>query len=131
MSAKTACLVAAAISVILATRPPPSSHTIDPKKDKIRNEPWFQNTRPDMRSFTVMIASTALPTAIYIYLMHVAGTGSFYDAPALMQLKEFKTWHLVVTVLSVGGAFLRRWSYWTLDQFFTVSALSPAHKSDF
>ncbi|KAG9321724.1 hypothetical protein KVV02_006638 [Mortierella alpina] len=126
---KTACLLAAAISVILAARPPQTVRTIDPKKDKVCNESWFQKRRPDKRPFMVTIAYAVLPTAMYIYLMHVAGSGSIYDDPAFMQLRELKTWHLVLTALSVGGSVLRRWSYSTLDQFFTYQlAIRPGHR---
>lgn len=122
MFTKPVCLVVFAVSFIFALLPPSTARTIDPVKDKMRKDPWFEKRKNGGRHTPAIITFVSLPTALYLYSMHVAGSGSIYDAPAFMQLKELKTWHLVLTGLSVGGSVLRRWSYSTLGQYFTVSA---------
>ncbi|CAO3573021.1 unnamed protein product [Mortierella alpina] len=129
MFTKAVYLVLSSTSFILALLPPATAKSTDPEKDRMRKDPLFQNRKNGARHTPAIVAFVSLPTALYLYSMHVAGTGSIYDSPAFMQLRELKTWHLVLTALSVGGSVLRRWSYSTLGQFFTYQlAIRPGHR---
>ncbi|KAK3833276.1 MAG: hypothetical protein J3R72DRAFT_527181 [Linnemannia gamsii] len=145
MLAKVACLAIATVTTILTWLPPPSSKTVNAKKDKkvIEDEHAFVTTHANTFPFVMTTYSTVIFTA-YLSLMMINvddSTGarvlkgerqtSFFKSnhPALTQLGELHNWHFVATVLCVLGYSLRKWSYVTLDHFYTYQlAIRPDHK---
>ncbi|KAI1299056.1 hypothetical protein EDD11_006570 [Mortierella claussenii] len=117
MLAKAACLVAATTGYVICALPPASSKTVNAKKnDRVMMEDWL--TRWSLKMPIVLASIVVLETALYLLLM-VRGP-VFSNDLAIQQLREIKTWHLVLTALAVGGCWLRKWSFMTLDRFFTL-----------
>ncbi|KAF9538605.1 hypothetical protein EC957_006411 [Mortierella hygrophila] len=145
MFAKAACLVVALISNALCFKPPPSSKTVDPKKEQkvvceFRLLTEYANTFP-----TVMISITTLETALYLVLMTINSTGGgsgaasgilkgssslpLHDQVIFQEMAVLKTWQKVTTVLCLLGYALRKWSFVTLDRFFTYQlTIRSGHK---
>lgn len=117
MLAKALCLVAGAFSYVYSGKPPQSSKTRP--TDKITDEYWLR--RLGGPNIFPMVTATlrVLETTTYIYLMTTASKTS--PLPAVQQLAVFKSWHIAATAISVAGYALRKWSFVTLDQFFTVN----------
>lgn len=117
MLAKVLCLTASAFAYIYSAMPPPSSKAR--QTDKITDEYWLRRLGGANIFPIIMATSKALETATYIYLMTTASKTS--PLPAVQQLAVFKSWHIAATVVSVAGYALRKWSFVTLDRFFTVN----------
>lgn len=119
MLAKSLCLTASAFAYIYSILPPSSSKAR--QTDKITNEYWLR-WLGGVDIFPIVSSTVkALETATYMYLMLTASKTS--PLPAVQQLAVFKSWHIAATVLSVSGYALRKWSFVTLDRFFTVNML--------
>ncbi|KAG0246842.1 hypothetical protein B0O80DRAFT_499205 [Mortierella sp. GBAus27b] len=108
MLAKAACVSLHTLAVILSIRPPTSSTTKE-KSDKVKDEGLFSkviiNIMPHMGQ-----SAAAIATALHILLMsrgYISG--------------ELRPWQVLATVAGVMGYLLRRWSFKTLDRFFTYS----------
>ncbi|KAG9066812.1 hypothetical protein KI688_012724 [Linnemannia hyalina] len=129
MLAKAACLVAALVSNALCFKPPPSSKTVDPKKEQkvvceIRLLTEYANKFP-----TVLISIATLETALYLVLMTInstsGGSGAasrilkgssslpLHDQVIFQEMGVLKTWQKVTTVLFQSGpyTYLRHPSY--------------------
>ncbi|KAG0280720.1 hypothetical protein BGZ95_008998 [Linnemannia exigua] len=142
MLAKAACLVAALISNALCIRPPPSSKTVDPKKEqKFVHESKFVTTY--VHTFPVVVVSIiTLEIILYMVIMASAGAGGgtsgilkgssslpLHDQVILQEMAELKTWQMVATALCLLGYALRKWSFVTLDRFFTYQlTIRTGHK---
>lgn len=143
MLAKATCLVAALVSNSLCFKPPPSSKTVDPKKEQkvvseVRLLTDYANKFP-----IVLISISVLETVLYLVLMAnnstSVGSGAasgilkgssslpLHDQVIFQEMAVLKTWQKVATVLCLLGYALRKWSFVTLDRFFTVRRpfLSP------
>lgn len=135
MLAKAACLVAALVSHVLSYKPPTSSKTVDPKKEqKVVSE--FRLLTDYANKFpAVMIAIAVLQTVLYLVFMTKSGNGSNSAASVILkgssslplrdqvifqEMVILKTWQMAATVGCVLGYALRKWSFVTLDRFFTV-----------
>ncbi|KAF8928986.1 hypothetical protein EDD21DRAFT_369082 [Dissophora ornata] len=117
MLAKAACLMTASASYVLCALPPPSSKTVNAQKDdKIVHEDWLIKLNVNKAS-VIMASIGVLETALYILLM-IRGAVISNDV-AIQQLQELKPWHLVMTGLCLAGFGLRKWSFISLDRFFT------------
>ncbi|KAF9150825.1 hypothetical protein BG015_007348 [Linnemannia schmuckeri] len=145
MLAKAVCLVAAMVSSALCVKPPSSSKTVDPKKEqKVVSEvkllTVYANKFP-----IVFISITVLETALYLALMInssgyssggvangiLKGSNSLllHDQVILQEMAVLKTWQKVATVFCLLGYALRKWSFVTLDRFFTYQlAIRTGHK---
>ena len=136
MLAKAACLAAALVSYILCFVPPSSSKSVDPKKEqRVVSEVKFLTDNVHKVTL-VFIATAVLETALYLILMassaangsthsdasHLKGSSSLplYDRALFQDMRELKTWQMVATTICVLGYALRKWSFVTLDRFFTV-----------
>lgn len=136
MLVKATCLVAALVSNALCFKPPPSSKTVDPKKEQkvvseVRLLTDYANKFP-----IVLISIAVLETALYLVLMTnnstSGGSGAtsgilkgssslpLHDQVIFQEMAVLKTWQKVATVLCLLGYVLRKWSFVTLDRFFTV-----------
>ncbi|KAG0198627.1 hypothetical protein BGX28_007950 [Mortierella sp. GBA30] len=126
---KLLCLSVSSVSYALTVLPPPSSKTTSPKKDKIKDEEGMIRIGL-IRVFPVLgVACNVLQTAVYIFLMVRADSVHFRDVPVIQQLQELKTWHILATTLAISGCALRRWSFATLDRFFTYQlTIRSGHK---
>lgn len=112
MLLKGLCLCVTCASYVAATLPPASSKTTSPKKDLIKNEGFFFHGYA-LKLFPIVAPATAiLQTIVYILFM-ISDKG--FD-----QLQHLKTWHVLATLAALAGCALRRWSFATLDRFFTV-----------
>jgi hypothetical protein len=136
MLAKAVCLVAALASNALSYKPPPSSKTVDPKKEQ-KVVPEFKILTSYANTFpAVMIAIATLETVLYLVFMTSSGNGSNSTASGILkgssslplrdqvifrEMADLKTWQKIATVGCVLGYALRKWSFVTLDRFFTVS----------
>ncbi|KAF9084238.1 hypothetical protein BGX29_008581 [Mortierella sp. GBA35] len=141
MLAKAVCLVAALISNALCYTPPSSSKTVDPKKE-IKVVPEYKLLTDYANKFHIVaIAFYTLETALYLILMangsgQSSGNGlrgssflSLNDQAMLSRMGELQTWHKVATMLCLLGYALRKWSFVTLDRFFTYQlTIRTGHK---
>ncbi|KAG0374988.1 hypothetical protein BGX24_009686, partial [Mortierella sp. AD032] len=142
MIVKAVCLVAALISNALCIRPPPSSKTVDPKKEqKFVHESKFMTVYA--HKFPIVVVSiVTLETILYMVLMAGASVGGsasgvlkgsnslpLRDQVILQEMAELKTWQMVATALCLLGYVLRKWSFVTLDRFFTYQlTIRTGHK---
>lgn len=117
MIAKILCLTASGLASCYSHLPPPSS-TDNRKTDKITDERHMRKLGGANVVTTAAAFLTLLQTTTYIYLMTYSKS-SFL--PAIQQLSEFERWHAVAAAVTVAGFALRKWSFMTLDRFFTVS----------
>ncbi|KAF9936881.1 hypothetical protein BGZ67_001898 [Mortierella alpina] len=126
MLLKALCLSVACASYVVVWLPPASSKSISPKKDKIKDE-GFLISAGQLHLFSFLLsATTILQTAIYILLMIFAKS---FDLSAVYQLQEFKAWHGLATLAALAGCALRKWSFVTLDRFFTYQlTIRSGHK---
>ncbi|KAF9575173.1 hypothetical protein EC968_004109 [Mortierella alpina] len=116
MLLKAFCLCVSCVSYVVVWLPPASSKTASPKRDMIRDEGLLTRVNLTQLVPKVMPAATIFQTIVYIFLMiHGKGFGSY----AVLQLQTFKVWHALAAVLALVGYVLRRWSFITLDRFFT------------
>ncbi|KAF9306715.1 hypothetical protein BGZ74_004160 [Mortierella antarctica] len=135
MIAKILCLTASGLASCYSHLPPPSS-TDDRKTDKITDERHMRKLGGANVVTTAAAFLTLLQTTTYIYLMTYSKS-SFL--PAIQQLSEFERWHAVAAAVTVAGFALRKWSFVTLDKFFTsgipvlssLAALSPFALSNY
>ncbi|KAG0264522.1 hypothetical protein BGZ95_003575, partial [Linnemannia exigua] len=133
MLVKASCLVIATISNVLTWLPPPSSKTVNPKKDQkvVEDEHALVTTHANTFPFVMATYATVICTA-YLSLMIYAdnSTGAqvlkgekqasfFKNHRAVTQLGDLDIWHYTTTALCVLGYALRKWSYVTLDRFYT------------
>ncbi|KAK3804725.1 MAG: hypothetical protein JOS17DRAFT_725557 [Linnemannia elongata] len=145
MLAKATCLVAALVSNSLCFKPPPSSKTVDPKKEQkvvseVRLLTDYANKFP-----IVLISISVLETVLYLVLMAnnstSVGSGAasgilkgssslpLHDQVIFQEMAVLKTWQKVATVLCLLGYALRKWSFVTLDRFFTYQlTIRSGHK---
>ena len=125
MFVKALCLSLTSGAYTLSMLPPPSSKTTSPEKDKIKDEGRLFSRNVVAKLPLVMISVNFFKTAVYLLLLTRSGNRSSYSTlrefDAVQQLKVLKTWHIVATALALAGCCLRRWSFATLDRFFTVS----------
>lgn len=137
MLAKAVCLVAALVSSSLCFNPPPSSKSVDPKKEqRVVSEVRFLTEYANKFPF-VFISIAVLETALYLVLMTNNGTSGggsgaasgilkgssslpLHDQVIFQEMAVLKTWQMIATVLCLLGYALRKWSFITLDRFFTV-----------
>ncbi|KAF8925108.1 hypothetical protein BGZ52_007321 [Haplosporangium bisporale] len=125
MLAKVLCLTASGLAYIYSIMPPPSSKAR--QTDKVTHESWLKWLGGPNNFPIVSSTIKALETVTYIYLMTTASKTS--SLPAVQQLAVFKSWHIAATVLSVAGYALRKWSFVTLDHFFTYQlTIRSGHK---
>ncbi|OAQ35294.1 hypothetical protein K457DRAFT_151829 [Linnemannia elongata AG-77] len=146
MLAKAVCLVAALVSSSLCFNPPPSSKTVDPKKEqRVVSEVRFLTEYANKFPF-VFISIAVLETALYLVLMTNNGTSGggsgaasgilkgssslpLHDQVIFQEMAVLKTWQLIATVLCLLGYALRKWSFITLDRFFTYQlTIRTGHK---
>lgn len=116
MLAKALCLMATSFAYIQCMLPPPSNKAL--QTDKVTDEHWLKMLGGTNILPIVAAALNILETGTYIFLMTTASKSS--PLPAVQQLAVFKLWHAAATVLSLSGFALRKWSFVTLDRFFTV-----------
>ncbi|KAK3820468.1 MAG: hypothetical protein J3Q66DRAFT_439432 [Benniella sp.] len=122
MLAKITCLVITSLTNLACCRPPPSEKTVSPKEDRIQSENPLRN----INLGTVSLI-TLLHTTVYLLLMTLQD--HFQGIYAIQQLQVLKPWHVAVTLLCFGSVLLRRWSYRTLDRFFTYRlTIRPGHR---
>lgn len=117
MIVKALCLAINSISYALSFQPPPS-FKVNTKTDKITDEAQMRKLTGHHVVSTATVAVHKLQTATYIYLMTTASKTS--SLLAVQQFAVLGKWHFVAVVLSIAGCALRKWSFATLDQFFTV-----------
>ncbi|KAG0055509.1 hypothetical protein BGZ83_008385 [Gryganskiella cystojenkinii] len=113
--------------------PPPSSKTTSPEKDKIKDEGRLLSKYGVTMLPLILTAVNLFETAAYILLLIRSGSRSSYSTrrefEAIQQLKVLKTWHIVATVTALVSCWLRRWSFATLDRFFTYQlTIRSGHK---
>ncbi|KAG0092689.1 hypothetical protein BGZ93_011379 [Podila epicladia] len=125
MFAKSLCLVASSFAYIQCILPPPSNKAL--QTDKVTDEHWLKMFG-GINTFPIVAAGlNILETGTYIFLMTTASKSS--SLPAVQQLAVFKSWHAAATVLSLSGFALRKWSFVTLDRFFTYQlTIRSGHK---
>jgi hypothetical protein len=114
MLAKITCLVITSLTNLACCRPPPSEKTVSPKKDMIQSENPLRDVNLDTVGLITLMHSV-------VYLLLMALQDHLQGIHAIQQLQVLKPWHVAVTLLCIGSVLLRRWSYRTLDRFFTVS----------
>ncbi|KAF9130930.1 hypothetical protein BGW39_002458 [Mortierella sp. 14UC] len=132
MLAKAVCLVAALISNALCVKPPSSSMSVDPKKEQKFVHESKLLTDYAHKFPAVVISIVTLETVLYLVLMTgSAGSGNangvlkgssslpLHDQVIFQEMAELKTWQKVATALCLLGYVLRKWSFVTLDRFFT------------
>ncbi|KAF9320633.1 hypothetical protein BG003_005382 [Podila horticola] len=125
MIAKALCLTANSFAYIQCMLPPPSNKAR--QTDKVTDEYWLKMLGGANIFPIVATAVNMLETATYIFLMSTASKTS--PLPAVQQLAVFKNWHVAATVLSLSGYALRKWSFVTLDRFFTYQlTIRSGHK---
>ncbi|CAO3574577.1 unnamed protein product [Mortierella alpina] len=126
MLLKSLCLSVTCASCVIAWLPPASSKTTSPKKDKIKDEGFLTRAGHLHLFCTLFSAATILQTVVYISLMIFARN---FDMPAVHQLQDLKVWHGLVTLAALAGCALRKWSFVTLDRFFTYQlTIRSGHK---
>ncbi|KAF9925542.1 hypothetical protein BGZ65_007681 [Modicella reniformis] len=114
MLAKALCISVATLSHALMIRPPKSSRSAQKTKtDKIKSEDSLL-AKPFYPYF--LMGATLFQGALYLFFM---AQSSGRTDREIQQLKELRNWHIVATLLSVGACALRKWSFTTLDRFFT------------
>jgi len=123
MLLKALYLSATCASYVAAALPPASSKTASPKKDTIVDEGLLTRINLTRLVPKVMPAATILQTTVYILLMN---SDKGHDSSAVHQLQIFKTWHALVALVALAGYALRKWSFITLDRFFTVCCMFNA-----
>ncbi|KAG0357886.1 hypothetical protein BG005_003001 [Podila minutissima] len=125
MLAKALCLMATSFAYIQCMLPPPSNKAL--QTDKVTDEHWLKMLGGTNILPIVAAALNILETGTYIFLMTTASKSS--PLPAVQQLAVFKLWHAAATVLSLSGFALRKWSFVTLDRFFTYQlTIRSGHK---
>ncbi|KAG0016888.1 hypothetical protein BGZ81_011013, partial [Podila clonocystis] len=123
--AKALCLTANSFAYIQCILPPPSNKTR--QTDKVTDEYWLKMLGGTDIFPIVAAAMNMLETATYIFLMTTSSKTS--PLPAVQQLAAFKSWNVAATVLSLSGFALRKWSFVTLDNFFTYQlTIRAGHK---
>ncbi|KAF9273741.1 hypothetical protein BGZ68_001246 [Mortierella alpina] len=121
MLLKALCLCLTCASYVAATLPPASSKTTSPKKDLIKKEGFFFHGYA-LKLFTIIAPATAILQTI-AYVLFMISDKSFN------QLQHLKTWHVLATLAALAGCALRRWSFATLDRFFTYQlTIRSGHK---
>ncbi|KAG0016887.1 hypothetical protein BGZ81_011012 [Podila clonocystis] len=126
MLAKVVCLTASGIAYTYTCLPPPASKTTNKKTDKITDEYWMKKLDMAYLVPAVSAAVHLLQIGVYVYLMITSKTTAL---PAVQQLAVFELWHIVATAMSIAGYVLRKWSFVTLDQFFTYQlTIRSGHK---
>ncbi|KAF9963500.1 hypothetical protein BGZ65_002840 [Modicella reniformis] len=122
MLVKALCLLITALTNLVCCRPPASAKTVSSKEDKIQAENPLTDVNLDIISQITVLATTS-----YLLLMILADY--FQDIPAIQQLCILKSWHIAVVILNIASVLLRRWSYKTLDRFFTYQlTIRPGHQ---
>ncbi|KAG0016886.1 hypothetical protein BGZ81_011011 [Podila clonocystis] len=126
MFAKIVCLTISSIAYFLPFQPL-SSSKVNTKTDKFKEE--AQMRKLGGHNFVSTAASVAyiMQAAVYIYLMTTASKTS--SMLAVQQLAVFENWYVVAVILDVAGCALHKWSFVTLNQFFTYHlAIRYGHK---
>ncbi|CAO3563708.1 unnamed protein product [Mortierella alpina] len=126
MLLKAVVVAVTGLSIAFTMTPPSSSRTVSKDKDRINVEGRFidQKAAP-----YVLIAVALIETTVYLLLMHLSRLGQNQHMVAMQQLRVLETWHVVGMFLAISGMALRRWTYWTLDRFFTYQlTIRPGHK---
>ncbi|KAG0037524.1 hypothetical protein BGZ82_002389 [Podila clonocystis] len=126
MFAKIACLTISSIAYFLSFQPP-SSSKVNTKTDKIKEEAQMRKLGGHHFVSTAASVVYIMQAAVYIYLMTTASKTS--SMLAVQQLTVFENWHVVAVILGLAGCALRKWSFVTLDQFFTYHlTIRSGHK---
>jgi hypothetical protein len=138
MIAKALCLCVSSVAYISSTTEPNTKNPRSKKIEKVTTDgKYICNLHVLHQIFPLMSKVNAVEAMVYILLMvyteSYAGNSSNNSnysnmtmasqrdfENACQQLLVFKTWQLVATFLSVFGCWLRRWSFHTLDRYFTV-----------
>ncbi|KAF9926183.1 hypothetical protein FBU30_004184 [Linnemannia zychae] len=139
MLAKVACLVTSLVSYSLCVSPPSSSKSVDPKKEQTFIHESKLLTAYANKFHIIVNSIAAIEVALYILLMSngeasgsiLKGSSSLpmQNQAMFQEMAELKTWQTVATVLSVLGYALRKWSFVTLDRFFTYQlTIRTGHK---
>ncbi|KAF9912281.1 hypothetical protein EC991_000173 [Linnemannia zychae] len=142
MLVKAACLVVGLVSNALCFKPPSSSKSVDPKKEhKFVHESKFL-TNWAHKFPAVLISVATLQVVLYlVFMTGGGGNGSangilkgssslpLHDQAIFQGMAELKTWQKVATALCLLGYALRKWSFVTLDRFFTYQlTIRTGHK---
>ncbi|KAF9927827.1 hypothetical protein BGZ65_006577 [Modicella reniformis] len=125
-AAKLVCQSVAIWSYAMSAQAPSSSKAVS--EDKVLDENWLKNT--GVRRFPMIVCGIGIfEASVYIFLMSKASASSFAGNVAIKQLSVLKPWHIGISILAVSGLAFRRWSYHTLDRFFTYQlTIRPGHR---
>ncbi|KAG0333114.1 hypothetical protein BG000_009458 [Podila horticola] len=114
------------IAYFLSFQPPPSSK-VNTKTDKVKDEVQMRKLGGHHFVSTATSVAYMMQAVVYIYLMMTASKTS--SMLAVQQLAVFESWHVVAVILGLAGCALRKWSFATLDQFFTYHlTIRSGHK---
>ncbi|KAF8924640.1 hypothetical protein BGZ47_003796 [Haplosporangium gracile] len=126
MFTKAIVVAVSALSHIFSLAPPTSSRTVSESKDKVKVEGRIIDSR---NSPCFFIGLTLAETVVYLLLMYLGQREHNHDIVAIKRLEMLEPWHVVFTLVALSGLLLRRWSYRTLDRFFTYQlTIRPGHK---
>lgn len=113
MFAKAICVAVSGISLAFTTVPPSSSGTVSESKDKIKVE----GRAVDSNATPYVLTGLALvQTGVCLLLMYLGRP----DNVAIQRLRVLESRQVLATLVAVCAMLLRRWTYRTLDRFFTV-----------
>ncbi|GJJ73221.1 hypothetical protein EMPS_05579 [Entomortierella parvispora] len=133
MLAKVVCVAVGAGSFVASMTPPraAAAATTTNRKLKIQSEGrfldrFFVDWLPTLIiRLTLFLVMTYTGCLLWIY--HTAATGrdgcvncnDVQEYQVWRQLLVLKSWHPMVCAMAIFGGWLRRWSFATLDRFFT------------
>ncbi|KAF9350890.1 hypothetical protein BGX26_010960 [Mortierella sp. AD094] len=128
MLAKSLCLSVSAVSHVFSWMPPSTSSSTSSRKDKVGENQFYKKYGYHIIPYFVG-AMGVLQAGIYIYFISGGLDEKDSKSAAMSRFKTLEGWQLICTVVCLLTAAYRRWSYITLDRFFTYQvSISAGHR---